>query len=581
MDLYLQPVNDDYCFNEFDTPIYLHQESKVQKMVCKDFSNLTRTLAESLIQSDKNFNLYVDWTECIYHPLIFKIDIRTPIKNTSKILMTYFNEIFIKILEEHLNYSIISIILAMRRSRSGGMLIHVLDVKISHDDYIHLCNKMYPRSFYRCENIVIELDCPNKMSLIACDLSQTMDDLYIPITVLQFENSRKSNIFTPRKVERLNLKYYDTFTKSLFDRIKYPLSQVVDAASLMMPISDLKDNSKTLFFPTRIIHFDDKYHSVMFLCYLNYCRYAIIKEDKLSESENLSGSFCYQFLKRNAKIIGHFTSSENEVLAIWYKRFAKEKTNKNILFPDISERLARECFPLNNVPNPIQKIITHEHLIKPIYYALCNILKIRYEPYQIALKLNEIHPNKDILPKIRIWQSEMEMISNHLSFDTILYCAYKITSNELKDSQFWKNIGMGWDWILECTQTEKEIQIYIKYIQEKFFPIKKDTSNIYAWDPFIERWLVIQNIKDDLKTIVETIYRIITYFDGFFKMPSQLRTKLNVSDNWMVSIANSILDEINQSKAIRGVKSLKLGDFKQYLGMNLPQYYLFDLPINM
>lgn len=539
-------------------------------------------LAESLVHSDKNFNLFVYWDECYYHPLIFKIDIKTTIKNTYKILMRYFNEIFIKVLDNHLNFSVTTVILAMRRSRSGGMYVHVSEVKISHDDYIRLCFRMLDACFYKRDGVTIQLDHPHQMSLVACEYNfNDTSDHYVPVSVLQFENSRDASLSRPRKVERLNLKYYDPVTKSLFDRMKHPLSQAVDVARLMMPVLSPDDNSKTVYYPRRIFQtLDESRPSTRFLCYLNDKRYAFYTETKLCESETLDEPFCYRFLKRNARVIKLYYSSD-DVVELWYKRFTIPKLKTHYPLNKINQDLRRECFRLKDDPNPIRTIVRDKDLAIPVFYALRNIFKDKYSPEEILAILAKFHaPLKEILTPITVRLKENDYLTptRCLYFETILYCAHQINSNQTKDLHFWKIFGLGWDWILECTQTEKEMQMHIKTIQEKLFPVKKTKNDTIAWDPFIGKWLVIQSI-DDFKTIVLTIYRIITYFDGYIKIPIKLRTELNKSDDWMITAANSMKKEVEEYSREVSLQKIPMWNNK-YFGINVPSYYLDDLSIN-
>lgn len=441
---YLLPVASDYLHTQ------VFRDG--QGYVYKDFDTFSLKLAESLYLFDYNHRYFADLTFYPMHSLFFHIDITGP-PETSEVLLFYFKNVFLNVFEKYLNLTGVTFIVSMRRNRSGGMRLHLPNLKISFDDYQHLCHLMHSECYYKCNGTHITLNCPTRVFLVACD-TENSDSLYVPVCVCKV-------YFGPefRKIDMVPLPIPKGF--SVFNRLRNPLPRWLEAASYMMPFPN--SSAKTLSFPTRIVRTD----SFTFHSFVDEKDYTIIKQDAISiNSENFS---CYEFMKRHGNAIR--LAPHVSVLNTWHDRFTP-KTESGF-FEKIEQRLSREC------ARSLKDVLTCKDYVLPVYYALCNIMEEGIDEIADALAEPDILNNVLILP------------SQTLTFNTILHVAKQ-------------DVWQGWDWILERTETVEEARTHVKCIQEKFFPVVKYKQELYVYDRNAWSWVSDETV---LKNVLILIYK--------------------------------------------------------------------------
>lgn len=552
----------------------IYRQPDGQNFVCHNYDVLTRALAHSLLTSDYNHHLFIDWTRSSAHPLIFDIDLHNPHGvNTRDLLIRYFDHVFLPVLQKYVGFSALDILLAMRRQRRSGMHIHLLNVQISHDDYVHLCSLMQPDCHRQEADCNIHLDCPSSMCLVASDKQNAQGGLYLPVCLfrIEFEHALGGAPWKQRKVTTCNLPSSDNVF--LFDRLTR--ERMLEMAHQMMPFPQQHEQILRVSFPTRIVAREGASEEgvARFTSCLNQREYVLLKELPLTPGPV---SFCYSFLKQNARFIKPFVSPRNRVLKTWYKRFSP-RIDKGNIFRPIDQKLTRMCPHLKDVSSPLCCILESYELCLPVYFALCNLKQNKYYSDTIADRLSSLVP----LFSTRVKPPLPE--SNRLTFDTIVYCAFKTTPRETKEDLILLHIGMGWDWILEATQKLSEMKEHVRWIQKNFFPIVKGkmisipskSDQFYSWDPLVDRWFKVEN-KKHIETVIQFINCSMKYFEGFFKSPIKLHIELQNESEWISSLVEDIWAELKESEAISfNILSRMNETWMENYGANVPEYYFF------
>lgn len=554
MDQYLEPVDS---YPETSVPVFRTKYGKM--FICKDYNGFCRELAENLLNAHQLHNMYVDWGNYPYQSLIFYIKINGTTENPYFYLQSYFQKTFLNVLEKHLKVPNLTIILSMPRNKIGGMRIHVPHFKISRDDYLLLCNLMKDDCEYRDGPIHIKLDSED-MPLPACDT--TVQGSHIPIFSYKVK-------FPSKKIcDKVPISNSGS-SPSLFDRLKYNTSAWYEAVYHMMPVPDPNVPIKILHYPTHIRPLcEGKRVVAQFKSLVNDRDYIICKSDVLEISKRQS-PFCFEFLKRHAHALDNFWASENSDLLSWYFKFQLQ-SNYDSTFWTVELHIKSMCLHLRD--DPLKRILMNPESVLPVFYALCN-LNARKTSDQIAERLSKFHePVRDILNKVLV----IPKASSNLNMITILRCAF-----ETPEGNFLEHIGAGWSWILEHTDSVEEMQMHLKTIQEKHFPIVEYRRKMFAWDPFIREWQLVKN--GDIVGLLQTIYEYMKVgFEGFSLMPGALREYLDktreegngIVRDWIVTLANRICNEVPEMKTCN-VRPQSLDVMKQYFGRNVPNYFFF------
>lgn len=630
---YLRPVDSSNLEQIPPQSLVFYRKLDRQNFLCTDYTQLTRWLAKSLFESNQNHYLLCDWTYCSYHTLIFDIDIEAEKlkkhRNTTSILMRYFDLVFLNVFEKHLASCLpaVTLLLSMRRDGSGGLHVHCPGINISHDDYIHLCSLMRDACHAEEDGVVIKLDCPSNMFLVACDKphkSSKTDDppgLYVPVRLLrvQFQPcfDERDKVWRSRKVyHSILFNPCDTvvepcsLNESLFERIEHCLTRdrCIELAGFMMPIECPHEmESILLTFSTDSFSFHDQNCVAEFTSFANTQHYLhkTRLERKVKKSNEESASYCYRLLKYHSESMEDFRPF-NRVLKTWYKRFCNPTRNEKQIgkFQSIDRYLRKKCAHLRNEESPLLTILmdSDAYYFLPVFFALCNEMKKKYlKTKDVVAILQEIlfeannsdrsYPiMKDILSRFEHGEPLPEA-SKHLTLDTIVYCAFNAVPRKTKEGLFMKYIGLGWEIIFELIDTVSEIKKCLLFVQKKYFPIVKGMDpvskkqNLYAWNPFLTvQWNGMEDGDETefVKSVFFSAFYTMENFSGYDKLPKSLCNTLNRDFNWIDTIVHDVLVDLHKTKAIMGNRlpndllCSEIHDFRdKTYGFNVPQYYFF------
>lgn len=629
---YMTPIDHSNLEHLSPQSIVFYRTSDGQKFLCKDYTRMTRLLATSLFESDLNHNLLCDWTYCSYHSLVFDIDIKTDTsknhRNTTPRLMRYFDIVFLNAFEKYLAscLPIVTLLLSVRRDGSGGLHVHCPGIDISHDDYVHLCGQMRDACHTQEDDVVIELDCPSNMCLVACDKphksSNDPPGLYVPVCLVrvQFQPcfDERNRIWRSRKVDRLTL--CDTcdsqsepcsLNESLFESIEHCLTRDrwIEMVRFMMPIGCPQEtNSILLMYSTESLSFHDQNCVAEFTSFADthHYLYKTRLERIVKYLNEDSESYCYRLLKYHSESMEDFRSFNNRALKTWYKRFCNRNRKEKQIgqFQSIDRYLRKKCMHLRKEESPLLTILTDSgaRYFLPVFFALCNEMKKKQLGIKDVVKtllklLFEMDDPATSYPKIKEILSRYEHgeslpeASCHLTLDTILYCAFNAVPRKTKEGLFWIYIGLGWEIIFELIDTVSEMEKCLLFVQKLFFPIIKGLDPIskkqklYAWDPVLMiQWNEMEDgdEADFIKSVISSVFYTMRNFNGYHKLPKSLCDTLNRDFNWMDKIVHDISVDLHKTKAIMGNKlpsDLLCGerhDFRNEIyGFNVPQYYFF------
>ena len=538
----------EYLLQPTDSATNLVIQRAHEKFTCKNQERLSVILAESLFYSDYNYRLFTDWTFTYVHPLIFEINVKPNSTETNNyhFFMQYLDLVFLDILRKHLDLNELTLILAMRRNQSNGLRIYLVDLEISHDDYVELCNRMKTDIDQHQDKFPVSLNCPSHFALPASDRDKDTVSLYVPFKLVHaiFDNYQENGILHSHRLESINLEQKKANT--FFNRIAHDPATWKSVASAMMPFS--KPDATRLHYPTKIVFGNSSTSVAQFQSCINQYPYSIIKKKKLTVATNRYDDpepFCYNFLKKNATHIKDF-ESVNSVLKIWYDRFQVQKRP----LKDISEQLRALCPHLRNEEDPLAVVLkAHE---RPVYYALFNT--------NYAMNDHHFHTlSKDFLPPPKEAQG--------LTYETIFYLAYEVSEERSRFTL----MGYGWDWIFSSINTLSEWKNYVCYFQRKAFPIVKSGEKVYIWDAIIHKWCQVTNLQEEIEYFVQFIIKIMTFFDGYDKIPSEISKKK--SQLIQLVTCDILRDVENTKKYVVGHKMPE--SFEKY-GQNVPEYYFFN-----
>lgn len=505
----------------YEPSVIIFREPDKKRFIDANYDSLTRTLATSLLTSDYNHQLFIEWTYCPSHPLIFDIDVLNPQRvHTLPLLLHYFHHQFLPTLRRYYPFTTLDILLAMRRQQTSGMHIHLLHVQLSHDDYVHLCELMKPECHDQVSDCVVTLDCPSTMCLVASDKPKGQGGLYVPTHLFRVEGHHT---------------VVHTFQgKALMEMV-----------CQMMPLP--KQHALTVAFRTRIAAqaSDGVAH---FTSCVNQQDYVLCKDHRL---EPRPIAFSLAFFQQQARFLKPFQAPQNRVLRTWYKTFSACRNGQGI-FSSIEERLLRQC-PHFQDGRPLSHLLASPDLCLPVYYTLCHLLQPRYNPETVAERLRRLVP--DFPTRVKTPPVE----SSRFTWHTMVYCAFKVAPRDA----FGGRLGMGWDWILEATETVAEMQQHVRWIQKQFFPIAKASKQLYSWDPMLDQWTELQD-PQHIRFVLQFIHRCMMHFEGYEKLPMAIRTQ----SDWIDALVGTIWDELQDSETIAFRPSTALAD-----GINVPEYY--------
>lgn len=613
-----------------ESPVFYHMLDR-QNYLCTDYMQLTRLLAKSLPESKTNHYLSCDWTYCSYHRLIFDIDIETdtPKKNlnTSSLLMRYFDLVFLNAFEKHLASCLpsVTLLLSMRRDASGGLHVHCPGVDISHDDYIHLCRLMSDECRAEEDDVLITLDCPSSMTLVACDKPHKSSDpspgLYVPVRLLRvnFQSyfDERDKVWRSRKVDQFTLHdpcvHTDAESPSLnellFERIGDCLA--FELSSFMMPIGYPHETDSTLLtYSIESFSFHDRNCVATFTSFANTHHYLhktrLMKKVKNLNEEN--ASYCYRLLKYHSESMIDFLPF-NRVLKTWYKRFSNNrKGNEKQVgkFQLIDRYIRKKCVHLRDEDSPLLTILMDSDAcyFLPVFFALCNEMKKRHlcgtsdvvsmlqnTVLEAESSSDRVYPiMKEILSRFEHGESLPEA-SNRLTLDTILYCAFHAVPRKTREGLFTKYIGLGWEFIFELIDTVSEMEKCLLFVQKRYFPIVKGIDplskqqNLYVWDPFLSsQWNAMEDENETqfIKNVFISTFYTMRNFNGYDKLAKSLLDTLNRDSNWMDKIVHDVLVDLRKTEAIVGNKLPndpvcgERHDFQDKIyGFNVPEFYFF------
>lgn len=632
---YMTPIDRSNLEQTPPQSLVFYRKLDGQNFLCKDYTQLTRLLANSLFESNINHNLLCDWTYCSYHTLIFDIDIKTDTlekyRNTTSLLMRYFDLVFLNVFEKHLAscLPIVTLLLSVRRDGSGGLHIHCPGIQISHDDYVHLCGLMRDACHSQEDDVEIELDCPSNMCLVACDKpyksSKTNDPppgLYVPVRLFRVRFQpcfdERDKVWRSRKVDRLTL--YDTcgtflelhsLNESVFEKIEHYLTRDrwIELVRFMMPIACPQEkNSILLTFSTESLSFHDQNCVAEFTSFANthHYLYKTRLERKDGHLNEDSASYCYRLLKYHSESMEDFQSFNNRVLKTWYKRFCNRKRNEKQIgqLQSIDRYLRKKCIHLRNEESPLLTILMdmNAYYFLPVFFALCNEMKKKQlgtndVVYILNKILFEVDDPDTSYPIMKEYLSRFEHgeplpeASSHLTLDTILYCAFNAVPRKTKEGSFMKYIGLGWESLFELIDTVSEMEKCLLFVQKLYFPIIKGLDpvskkqNLYVWDPILmTQWNGMEDGDETefVKSVIFSVFYTMKNFNGYNKLSKSLCNTLNKDFNWIDTIVHDILVDLHKTKAIMGNKlpnellcDERYDFMEKIYGSNVPQYYFF------
>ena len=570
---YLEPFNDGGSLTVYK---FFNKE----KYTCTDYAKFTQSLVDSLVLSDFDHGFFVDWTSCLYHTIVFDIDLKCPpecSQDTSNLLLHYLDVVFLGVLREHFGYclSSVTVIVSMRRDRSGGMHVHLPGVVISHDDYVHLCDRMREACVFRRDGCVFTLDCPSTMCLVASDKPGVVDKgLYVPVRFLRLrfvQGMDSVSLQVSGETESVV-----SSNESLFDDLSLNMS-VEHVARYMMPVEDPQSFPTRLFYPTWITRNPD-YQVAYFDSNVNNLHYYIAKSNRLlrnlRQSNNDEGPFAHEFLKRHADSIEKFCTS-NRILKTWFRRYSSE--NETGFFGYINRNLRHKCVHLRNETNPLRTIMLGRYgtYFLPVFYALCN------EKKRHTLDVVSTHLKNEILSNdLTMHEKIPECIPSEgrsLTFNTILYCAFKTVPMKTKEGLFIQFIGTGWDWVFESIVGERGMRENIRFVQERYFPIVKgydqesNRNSVYHWDPFTDEWYKIEDKEKEVRVIVENVFYTMKFFEGYNKLAKDIRDRFEKRKDWVNTMTQDIMSKLKHSQAIPANVLTEVQHYKE----NVPEFYFF------
>lgn len=578
---------------------YLHSISRVYLRDCKrqsyiieciaskslyicfplNYPELSSHLASSFGTSHENQCLALSLTYSLSHALIFDIDVcGTNISREP--LLNYFYSVFLDVLKFHLASVLkdFTVILSMREDYSGGMHVLLPEVELTHDDYIFLCNQMKYKCNKRNSEITFRLDCPSSLSLVGFGKPDSVR--YIPVQVLFIDTVNdkmeciamyKPNYFS--ELPEINVSNEKSYFKRLISIDKKEIFEE-ELRELMMPcVSSVKPLYR-VFYASEIYpdKRDHQQHVVArFTHILNKRQYVICKNDEIAILKDKRDWLkCFYYLKKNAHAITTFKSINNRVLKTWCKRFSSQNFDDTGIFQKFNRLLRSYGSDLKKNSNPLQTLLAYKseftesgYYFVPVYNALCNILKKRYPPKIVADRLEQItHFACDSMKFMEL---------GNLTEKTIIYCSLKMEeweSNNITCSikrQMYTILSKFEDFLRYVTTTD-EIEDFIYWIQEHFFPIIK-SENIYCWNPFKERWQFISTIH--ISGVLRTILIHLIWYEMKCIMCEHYWFNLfsQVSINKVLS---RVLKNVEDSKPIR------LTEVSHINWTNVPEFYVLD-----
>lgn len=583
MEKYLHEISQVSLYNCTHRSYIIKCIASKSLYICypSNYPELSSYLASSVGHENKCLTLSL--THSLSHSLVFDIDVHGTNISREKHLR-FFYTTFLDVLKFHLAPILkdFTVILAMREDYSGGMHVHLPEIEISHDDYIFLCNQMKFKCSKKDFEVKFKLDCPSSISLSGS--RKPGNAIYVPVEIIFVDtiNDKTSCIEVYKKnyfseLSKMNIEN----EKSCFKRlISIDKKQVFkeELLELMMPcVSSMKPLYK-LFFPSHI-HPDNntQQHVVaQFTHILNKRRYVICKEDKIEiahDKKDWMKCFCY--LKKNAHAITAFKSTNNRVLKTWCKRFSSDSFNEPGIFRKFNIILRSYDSSLKTCTRALEILLSYKRHFQgsgcffvPVYNALCSILRNRYAPELIAERLELILPFE--LDSVKLLEF------GNFSYKTLIYCSLKMQrggshENRCSIKQQMNTILKKFTDFLQYITTVDEIEDFIRWIQEHFFPVIKrvGAENIYCWNPFRERWQFISDSQK--KDVIFTILNHIIWYEIKCIMCQHSRFHL-FSQVDIDRVLKLLL------KKLEGAKPIHLTEIPNILPdwRNVPEFYILS-----
>lgn len=572
---------------------YLHSISRASLYDCTKQSYIIQCIASKslyicyplnypkmsshLASSQENNCLTLALPYSLSHSLIFDIDVSgTNISRES--LLQFFYDVFLDVLKFHLASILkdFTVILAMREDYSSGMHIHLPEMEIGHDDYIFLCNQMRSKCNKRNFEITFRLDCPSSMFLVGSSKPGGVPYIPVEIIFVDIANDKMECISVYKQNYFSQLQERSVCNdKSCYKRlISIDKQQVFEEElrELMMPcVSSMKPLYR-VFYPSEIFPDNREYkQSVVakFTHILNRRKYVICKSYEIAilkdEKDWLK---CFHYLERNAHAITSFRSIHNRVLKTWCKRFSSSNSNDTGIFQTFQRTLRSYGSHLKHITNPLATLLSHEsnftecgYFFVPVYNALCSILKKRYPPEIVADRLEQI---------IHFGRDSMNFMGlGDLTPKTIIYCSLKM-QNSLEITcpikRQMHTILSKFEDFLRCVTTVDEIEDFIYWIQEHFFPVIRD-EQIYCWNPFKEKWQFI--LTTQKREVIHAILNHIIWYE----------VKCIVCEHsWFNLISRVNIDDVLERvlKTLENSKPIHLTRISNIQWTNVPEFYILD-----
>ena len=541
--------------------------SDYQNLKCSDYDLLWGIMDDSLFVSSQDHQRTVDFTYSATHPFILDFTLKNPTeKNTYDFFMRFFDLRFLNTFQKFSNLTEAIFMLGMHPNQTNGMRIHMVGVEISADDYYDVCNLLgrnfeAPGSTFEEGDLSVYLDCPTRFSWPSCGEIESNET----------EFKEMENLFMPARLVHVQFEYYQENCMWHTYRIKnnlYP--QPADFLKWISSRKLIRDVTHVprvthIHLPARIEYGFSRKRWMDFKSYLNDAFYSILKENVLVEGKN----FIYDFIKENSfNIFLH--GYQHTVLNNWQGYFQSQQLTEFHDFLWVDIKLRKFCPHLKHEKSPLETVLkAHE---RPVYYALYNMF---FDKESVVQDLHKRFPflSKD-LPAVPPKEAE------HLTFDTILYCAYH-TGNDT----FIDHLRTGYDWIIRTITSMDQLAENIIWVQKKTFPIvvgvDRKVSNfssipgpqkVFWWDLFTQNW---KEMDEPILNIMD----IVRWSMEILNTDSELPTKLTkeFDEEWIEKTAQIVFSQAKEKGEMKGHDIPEA--FVTY-GHNVPEYYFLNYEID-
>ena len=556
----------------------------------------------------------VDLTSTGVHAIIFDLDYHPAEKDISHNIINIFESILKMVFIPSVpNFTYI---IATRKEHKG-IHIHMPEFKISHDDYILLCEHLQFRlkqSLSGHDNYTLDI----LMNAMLPGASKPNTLPYGPVRIV-YVDEKNTHILRlvgfQEEHDLLKKKFTNNKSnaKSLFrsllklTNLKMLLGEL---KQLMMPVICSKTESPPIMiaYPTAIGKIPTQSST------WNDVSTFVNKKSKeqgfISKSTSLIFNTpnvlqVYHHLKLNACNMIEFETN-NHAIKMWYERLTYVSNNDHSHIPpffrDVHEMLQFEHQTLAQNPNPIKTIMqfNNGYYFLPVFYALCRHYHTNsvWMADQLLSLLDTQYFN--LLEKIRIISPKnIHFAITDISINTLHFCANNLHREQPKTNRdkLKSIVENNRRAILSVTTHDQMLEL-LRNMQDRHLPIRvlklrnalKKPSR-FIWNALTESWQEVNN-DGEITNHIQNLWSHLKQFYNEYKTSGgpggpdvELINKFNVSTVIHTILSDTTMErkdiQMDTHKWFLRLKDGVLDLLTGHIGGVVPEFFLSDRKIDL